>query len=513
MTIPTRAPRRLRPSSNAALSAHGGIFPWAALALLALVFGGVWVILLFNALNAQSRLRDNNSVSVTVNQWNYMDPRVVSALAAEGHHSNSAAQPAKSNLENASPRVAQMEEAAKKISGGKLSKCFDFGCVYVPFDYDKDYDEINSIVQGWELHASEEVQSLHAPDFGMMTRQSNAHIFNQDRVLLVRPFIVRPASNGDESSNFLLCVFDGHAEMGHDIATFLQDRLPSLLAAKLDSDTFDTPLTADRTEWVKQTLHAVFLEMQDLLPLPEAYRGGSTASVSLRLGQQLFVANLGDSQVVLTQHFRTKGQKKDGSSAIEPVIFYRNELHKPGLPEEKRRIEAAGGKVHMPADVKDSRVVTFCAHAVPPEAITLAMSRSFGDNDFKKVGVTAEPTIDVVDLNAVGGLHNSTEKGELVLVAATDGLWDLRMPGHGPIYLAQRFGVSWFGPDTSPPLYMRRGGTNAAQVGRTLSLRPKSASNLPHPLRSIFDTVREESPASPAQYRDDISLVVLRLSS
>jgi len=73
---------------------------------------------------------------------------------------------------------------------------------------------------------------------------------------------------------------------------------------------------------------------------------------------RLFVANLGDAEVVIGSY--------DGTKCRAECI---SEKHKPSFPEEKARIESAGGHVVF------GRILG-----------TLAVSRAFGDCDFKYPG-------------------------------------------------------------------------------------------------------------------------------
>jgi serine/threonine protein phosphatase PrpC len=393
--------------------------------------------------------------------------------------------------------------------GGKLLQCYDFGCLMVPYDYDRDTDGINVIVQQWE--SMSETKQKGVPEYGMITRRSNDRDINQDRALFIRPFLVGSHSEPSpwqSSSNFLLAVFDGHSELGHEVSSYLLAHFPPLLAANLSNNRNHFP--ADEDAWIRSQLRNTFLEIQDQIPLSVAYRGGSTGCVVLRIGQRLFVANVGDSQVVLTQHEDHPEVDESGvpdtslrrrlrhvTKRREPELLFRNELHKPENPQELKRIQEAGGKVTFPQEHgRFPRVVTYCKHAVPPDTIGLAMSRSFGDNDHKGIGVVAEPTIDVINLSLLNRTGNEQGQDDsLLLVAASDGLWDLRSFDHGPIHLAKRFGESWFGDDVTGSPSKRKG--------------KESNPHRTHPLRAIADTIRDFSPRDDGHYRDDITVVAV----
>ncbi|GMI99558.1 hypothetical protein HRI_003625100 [Hibiscus trionum] len=117
----------------------------------------------------------------------------------------------------------------------------------------------------------------------------------------------------------------------------------------------------------------------------EVALGGTTAVAALMTSEHIVVANCGDSRAVLCR----------GGVAI-PLSFD----HKPDKPDERARIEAAGGRVIF---VNGARV----------EGI-LAMSRAIGDKYLKPV-VTSEPEI----------TFTKREPEDECLILASDGLWDV----------------------------------------------------------------------------------------
>jgi serine/threonine protein phosphatase PrpC len=378
--------------------------------------------------------------------------------------------------------------------GGKLLRCYEFGCVLIPYDFDSDADAMSIVGQQREPPSS--ILHKSTPELGMVTRHGTKRDVNQDRALFIRPFLVGPDSE-PSSSNFLLAIFDGHSQSGHEVSSFLLTHFPSLLASNLNSNGSHFP--EDENTWIRGQLNKTFLEIQDRIPLAAAYRGGSTGCVVLRMGQRLFVANVGDSQVVVTQH--STALEASSTNALEsssrrrlstipaqldPIILYGSALHKAHYPEELSRIQKAGGEVTFPDNGRSPRVWTFCKHMDPPYTKGLTISRSFGDNDFKGIGVIAEPTIDMIDLpfQNSSGMETVGEDAvaiadSLLLVAATDGLWGLHKDTHA----------------TGIPLPLDR-------------LLHQSNANRSHPLRAIVDTIQD---LSPTKHRDDITVVTVRL--
>lgn len=289
-------------------------------------------------------------------------------------------------------------------------------------------------------------------DFAIVTRQSNQHAQNQDRSVIFYPYPTRQTPGTQPS--FLACVFDGHGVEGHIVAEYVVQEFPRRLAEKLNQ----RPCCA-LDEWIIQQLKDTFVEVDKSAP-QNTWRGGCTGTVTLRMGHKLFVANAGDSRTILADY---KGSGK------EVHIPYTSRSDKPNLPDERARIEGLGGKVHIPPNNPFlSRVVVFSKAATPPEPIGLAMSRSIGDSEWKLVGVTAEPLVDVIDIS--NQMHS-------FLVAASDGLWDLRRPQ----FFAKQFGESFYG-----------GGRD--------------------PMVACMETILQVSPRKKKWYRDDITVIVIRTS-
>jgi serine/threonine protein phosphatase PrpC len=177
--------------------------------------------------------------------------------------------------------------------------------------------------------------------------------------------------------------------------------------------------------------------------------GGCTVSVALQLGPKLFVANAGDSVTLVAAHRPHRGWNK----TVE--IVYASRKDQPDLPEERTRIEQAGGQVQIPkyAWEGSSRVI----YKDPSgNDVGLAMSRSIGDWDAP--GVTAEPIVDVLDLPTLAASVSATKNKfdcdnfdfvpsdvNFFVVSATDGLMDFSSKQD----VANKIGVAIFGPPNS----------------------------------------------------------------
>lgn len=179
-------------------------------------------------------------------------------------------------------------------------------------------------------------------------------------------------------------VFDGHA--GAKVSAHCAEHLLDCIMQ-----------TEEFREDVTKGIHSGFLRLDDTMrSLPEISSGedksGSTAVCAFISPKQIFIANCGDSRAVISREGRTVFSTRD---------------HKPGLPQERERIQKAGGSVLI------QRVNG-----------SLAVSRALGDYDYKKVIgvgqceqlVSPEPEIFVRDRE---------DNADEFLVLACDGVWDV----------------------------------------------------------------------------------------
>jgi serine/threonine protein phosphatase PrpC len=167
------------------------------------------------------------------------------------------------------------------------------------------------------------------------------------------------------------------------------NEVPKKLADKLSKRLSPNTNSEQHDSVVKQALEEVFCELDR--DCPDGEHGGCTASVILQLGHKLFVANTGDSRSFICVH-RTKA----GSTEI----VYTTRDHKPGVPEERARVESMGGKVWIANGPGCAARVLFTDPLTGLQT-GLAMSRSIGDRDVGKYGVIPNPTVDVIDLREI----------------------------------------------------------------------------------------------------------------
>jgi protein phosphatase 2C family protein 2/3 len=210
---------------------------------------------------------------------------------------------------------------------------------------------------------------------GRRDTMEDTHILLDDVSKVVPDFTERAAFYG---------VFDGHG--GVDAANMVQQHLHEQI---LKSDHFKK---GDITKAVSDG----FERTDDLIVKQSNEKGwmnGSTAVVSIIYRNNLYVANIGDSEAVLVK------KNAEGQWEAEALTV----PHKASDPTEKERIEKLGGHVFF------GRVFG-----------ALAVSRSFGDSKFKTPKtsqnfVSWEPALKTVTLTPE---HK-------FLILACDGLWDV----------------------------------------------------------------------------------------
>jgi serine/threonine protein phosphatase PrpC len=181
-------------------------------------------------------------------------------------------------------------------------------------------------------------------------------------------------------------VYDGHG--GKQVADWAHMHVHEHVARCLADAEAGAASAASDEAAIIAAISRAFLEANDALreQEPVAMDAGATAAACLVRGNMLYAANAGDARAVLGRR----------SGAVRLTHD-----HKPGLPEEKARITAAGGFVFSRGGV--DRVDGF-----------LAVSRAFGDLCLAPK-VTAEPFVSSTKL----------QRGDDFLILACDGVWDV----------------------------------------------------------------------------------------
>eukprot|EP00898_Chlorokybus_atmophyticus_P008275 jgi/Chlat1/8449/Chrsp80S07925 len=243
-------------------------------------------------------------------------------------------------------------------------------------------------------HFSTEVHALTHIGFGPLKRE------NQDTFYVKENFLSREGQG-------LFCVFDGHGSKGRAVATFAQEQLPAILSSLLDpsQSSIDTSVS------------------------------GSTVSVVLLTDDgEVVVGSAGDSRVLLATRRPRKSVSALGASrtsedddeardnyddgvpllrlAAEPL----SQDHRPGRPDERERVEAAGGRVQAKRTEHGVTVGEPRIWLKDIDMPGLLVSRALGDDIAASVGCSAEPELTSRRIDA---------RWDRYLIIASDGIWDV----------------------------------------------------------------------------------------
>jgi len=214
----------------------------------------------------------------------------------------------------------------------------------------------------------------------------------EDRYVARERFFPSNLSSKISSTRAICGVFDGHS--GSMVSDFAAERLPELL----EREPWFKDANKCENDLMKKSLENSFVRLDEEILARTSQgvlAGGSTANVALVVDGWLHCANLGDARAVLSR----------GGHAMPLSVD-----HKPDVEAEKSRIENASGKVEWRGCW---RVMTNNGGA--PRG--LAVSRAFGDMDWKVPNMLVESAPDVmsVELN---------RRDEFVIVGC-DGVWDV----------------------------------------------------------------------------------------
>ena len=254
-----------------------------------------------------------------------------------------------------------------------------------------------------------------------------------------------------ESDSCMLAVFDGHGDYGHLIAEYMRDHLPALVFNHTAFKSFvrkpdniePPPMSSEAANIMSERAKLMKDRVTSFPALPSYAKGereielrrdvetalkdslkkcemqlllnntidcnlsGCTACVVVICGNQVTVANVGDSRATLLR-VPPKGSK---GGPLLPAILTID--HKPSLPGETKRILLAGGRVKAVSyeDGQDGPVRVWCNDQDLPG---LSMSRSICDVLGKKAGVSSAPDFYTYTL----------APEDAYIVIASDGLWE-----------------------------------------------------------------------------------------
>ena len=208
-------------------------------------------------------------------------------------------------------------------------------------------------------------------------------------------------------------VLDGHGVNGHYASNFVKRYLISKIKSHPLIKNLQTPkeIYKQLTSNGYQIIAKLFLDA-DVQIAKEKFNSemsGTTVVLVIQLGEHLICANAGDSRAILVY------DDSNSNSLLDTKIYLLSYDCKPDLPYEKKRIEANGGVVAQIIDEDDLQPWgPFRVWVKGEEYPGIAISRSIGDLEAKKVGVIPNPQIIEYTLNS---------KSKYMIICS-DGIWE-----------------------------------------------------------------------------------------
>ncbi|CDI98338.1 integrin linked kinase associated [Echinococcus multilocularis] len=224
----------------------------------------------------------------------------------------------------------------------------------------------------------------------------------QDEHLSIPDFgdkVAAGAYSGEAQRIGLFGIFDGHG--GARAAQFAKQRITEQLSTKFPSgglSQIEKDIKRITIDIYKKTDEEFLKEASRQRP---HWKDGSTATTVLLVNNTLYIANIGDSAAVMARRREAEGGGKTVLESLASLRLTRD--HTPLDPSERERLTR----------ISNIRIIDGRVNG------QLEVSRSFGDYQFKRHGVSCLP--DVKKYELVGG------RDRFMLIAC-DGLWKCFSP-------------------------------------------------------------------------------------
>ena len=216
----------------------------------------------------------------------------------------------------------------------------------------------------------------------------------------------------DEEVGFA-CICDGHGDQGH-VAQFIAESLPYALMKTFKNDGIAELGQPKLAELLEKACQETNEELKK-----KSLKGGTTATFALLTASKIVVGNVGDSRTILIQKGST--EKEGLTEAMSLLSINESESFTVTalstdhtVQSELGRLKEAGAAIKK--DVyKNAKGEKVESYKIDLGSDILAMSRSFGDYEFRKVGLIETPGVVV---------HERDFDRDAYLVLACDGVWD-----------------------------------------------------------------------------------------
>ena len=242
-------------------------------------------------------------------------------------------------------------------------------------------------------------------------------------------YIIERNVNGVLNFN-IFGVFDGHGDVGHLASQFVKRYIVYRIKNHPLIKKLDEPKEIYNQIKTKgyQLLSNIFVDADTQIQKEkfDSKRSGTTVVLVIQLEEHIICANAGDSRALAIY------DDKNDDNLANSKIYRLSYDCKPNLPNEKRRIIEAGGVVekayYSDADSSDEEFIPFRVWVKDKDYPGLAMSRSIGDMDAKKVGVIPNPQI----------VEYTIDWFSKYLLICSDGIWEF-MSNEDAMKIANKF--------------------------------------------------------------------------
>ena len=225
-------------------------------------------------------------------------------------------------------------------------------------------------------------------------------------------YFIEKNVNGVDNFN-IFGVLDGHGDNGHLASKFVQNFMINQLKNHplIKNEKDPKKIYSNISSNFYQILANIYLDADIEIQKQDfdCSRSGTTCIIIIQLLDHIICTNTGDSRAMVVFD--------DDDNLFKSKVYPLSYDCKPELPKEKQRIIESGGvveKAYYSDDEEGENSGPYRVWAKGEDFPGLAMSRSIGDMDAKKVGVIPNPQI----------VEYNIDKLSKYFVMASDGIWE-----------------------------------------------------------------------------------------
>ena len=224
-------------------------------------------------------------------------------------------------------------------------------------------------------------------------------------------YIIERNINGIFNFN-IFGVLDGHGEDGHYASQFVSRYIIShiknhpLIKKCEDAKEIYQKLILNGYQIIANLFVDADIQIQK--ERFDVKNSGTTCVIVIQVEEKIICANAGDSRAIMIF------DKTQDDNLINSKIYPLSYDCKPELPNERKRIYECGGSVEKAFDDNDEEGGPFRVWVYGEDYPGLAMSRSIGDMDAKKIGVIPNPQI----------VEYTIDYSTKYLLICSDGIWE-----------------------------------------------------------------------------------------